>query len=125
MSNQRFEYPDHANDGSSNWQDTMQAAMEHPVETAEECVASNPLAAVGITMAAGFVGGLLVAGMMADVARTRRRTPIQRATDRASRVGHQAADRAGDLLGDITASVRTAVTDALPDTVEEVIARFR
>ena len=120
MATERFEYPTHADDGKT-WQDTMQGAIDDPVATAEECVTDHPLAAVGLTMAAGFVGGLLVAGMLSDVRRSRRpRSYVQRAGDRVS----TAADRTGNFLADIGQTVRDAVADAVPDP-DDLLARFR
>lgn len=121
MTTHRFEYPDHADDGQPSWQQTLQDAVDNPLETAEQCVAEHPLATVGATMAAGFLGGLVVAGMLADVRRSRERRSLPQ---RARREFSHATDRAGDLLGDITQTVRNAVADAMPD-LDDVMARFR
>ena len=115
MATERFEYPTHADNGTGL---NLQDAMNDPLGAAEDCVTDHPLASVGTALAGGFVAGLLIAGMVSDMRRPRRRTLGQRAHDRFD----TATDRAGDLLADVGHTVREAIYDAMPN---DLVSRFR
>ena len=116
MATERFEYPTHADDGNET---AWQHAMDDPVAAAEECITDNPMASVGIALAGGFFAGLLVAGMVSDVSRSKRRRSY---VSRAGNQVDQYASKAGNVLQDVGQTVREAVYDALPD---DLVARFR